>query len=441
MSVKIKPENFKPVARLLTQFKPGKVMRGRATIWDRLHRLVASEGQLKLFTTDGLSFLEWIIPHEGHMADAFEMPIDAEQFNNVALKLNDGDFLMISSANEYLTLIQGHRNLRMAWQSATAYPTPEQGTGPPSEQSVTWTYPTAELSKALAFVATFINNNNKAAGRAVATLNTNHELTAGGAAKQASVVGLNATLRDVSLTQTAARQVSAFLGMLSEEVRITADDKHYTFTCPLNAHRLIVPRESPFQLAPLGRRNELDYEQVEVGREALASSTTFLATVVTAKAKPLEFWLRGGGEGAQLKIVTPHQLEAEKSEDTLPVLRTFHHAGEPATTREEVPVPPAEELKLKVDAEPLRGILTDMEGKLVLLKYFPRQKLLLIEEDPRERTGIRRLAKLLVGTITEPTSIEPIEQEDSGDDQAQDPVPTLSSQESELEHLVGAGVV
>ncbi len=439
MSVKIKPENLKPVARLLAQFKPSKVTRSRSNPWNGLHRLVASEGRLRLLSTDGSSFLEWIISHEGTILDAFDMTVEADQFNNVALRLSDGDLISISSASGYLTLNQGQRNLRMPWQSAPAYPEPERKSGSPIEQPLIWKYPTSDLAKSLDFVAGYINPSNNSLGKDVATLNTSHELTGGGADKQASVLGLNATLTDLSLNQMAARQVSAFLHLLSDKVEVNAADDLYTFTCPLRFHRLIVPRAPRSLLKPLGFVANSDYEQFEVDREELTSSISFLATVVTAKAKPLEFRVRGRGEGASLRIMTPFQLEADKSEDTLPIVRTFHRVGDSPDPEGGTPATPVDEIKLLVNAEPLRGILSSLEGKIVFLKFFPRKKLILIEEDSRERTGIRRLVTLLVGTICEPTK-ELVEEDNlSTTIEASDAITDLQEPSPEL--LVGAAAV
>lgn len=384
MSVQIKPDNLKKVARLTAQVKDIQVPKSKSSPWNGLHRLQAFDDQLRLLTTDGSTFLNWKVTTEASFNDNFDVVLNAGQFNEVALHLKDCP-LQISHLDGVLSLVQEQRHMRMKVHPPVSYPNPDQPSNSPDSDPVTWNYNSLALAESLEFITPFIDDENPNPNRSVATLRANGQLDAGSGKTFGRVQGLDTIPVGLNFKRSTAERVAAFLKQVGPFVEITVCGESYMFRCLKGGHTLVVAGECHSFVDDSVQLANAEYESLKFDKDTLVASLRFLSVVVSGEGKPVGVRTRGRDEVASMRISSGGPVEAEESVDEIQVIRTFIAPEDIKNDQDEPTTDHVRDTNLKLRSTTLREIMAGMKGKFLNLKiYYPKFNLLRIEEEKHE---------------------------------------------------------
>jgi hypothetical protein len=379
MSIQVRPTELKVIAKLSGQVKDTTSNTKRYT-WSSLHRLVVRDGWLIFYTNDGQVFLEWAIPLDNQSDDNYEVVVPAVQFNELASKSMDGSPYYINYQDGLLELSQGQRKLKIRSEPLHAYPDPASV----KPDDPTWLIQASLLNKNLGFVTPFIDEGNAKSSLKVATWTTNGDLIGGTLQLMVRVQGLPVPLVPMNFTQRAAKALSAFLSALEGDVQITVSEKHYHFECPLCHHRLIVAKETASFREPTARE-DAETEVFKVDGPRLLSSVSILEALLPNDINRLLFEIRGYREDAVIKVSTAME-DSKSSQDEIPIIR------ETASTNGSSLL----NTQLSVNSNFLSQALREMNGVILTMKYYNKDKLFYIEDERCNDIDTHRVAMLVV---------------------------------------------
>jgi hypothetical protein len=392
--LQIKPTDLKAIGRVSGSVKDVTSTGGRKNFWNSVHRLILKDRKLKLLTNDGSIWLDWNIPVEGGGEGEFDVLLPAETFNDMAARSSEGGLYDIIRDGGTLLLKQGQRNLRIREESPQEYPLPEEGTN-----HKTFTVPAAPLAKALTFVAPFLDVANPSPPKTVLTWGTEGVMIGGSPKRIARVMGLPRPQHMMSFKQKNAKAVAIFLKQLEGDVKITIDDRHYTFECVNHGHKLLVLGESvqfPTAMASLEGKQTESYK---IDTKTLLSGVTILATLLPAEADRLNLRFKGTTETASLRLSTIGD-DTRNSTDEFPIIRKLYETNGGAAVEIQNPAE-ASVTWIAINARIFQEVLNQMDGTTMEANYYGRHKLLYMQDEKGEDTEITRSLLVTVQPISE----------------------------------------
>lgn len=393
--LQLKPSDLKAVARVSGNVKDVTSSGARRNYWNSVHRLKLKDRKLKLLTNDGSIWLDWNIPIEGGGEGEFDILLPAAQFNDMASRSSEGGLYEVTRDGGILLLKQGQRNLRIREESPQEYPLPEGGTGPR-----TFNVPAGPLAKALSFVSPFLDVANPTAAKTVLTWDTEGMMIGGSPKRIARVTGLPRQPMMLSFKQKNAKAVAIFLKQLEGDVKITVDDRHYTFECANHGHKILVLGET---VQFPGAMRSLEGKQTEtykVDTKTLLSGVTILATLLPAEADRLNLRFKGSAENASLRLSTIGD-DNRNSNDEFPIIRKLWSNESGTLTDVTAQQGDATDSWIAVNARIFQEVLNQMEGITMDATYYGRMKLLYLQDEKGEDSEITRSLLVTVQPISE----------------------------------------
>jgi DNA polymerase III sliding clamp (beta) subunit (PCNA family) len=398
MSISVKPIHLKTAAKVSGSVKDVTPLAGKKLYWNSVHRLVAVNNKLTLYTNDGALWLEWVVPVEGSFTEEFDIIVPAALFNEMASKSAEGALYDIDHSGGILHLTQGQRNLRLKEESNSEYPLPQS---PEESVNHTWTIKTEPFMKGLKFVTPFIDAVNPTASKSVASLTTQGTMAGGSPRRLARVSNLTAPPVGISFKQKTAKSVVAFLSSLGDDVKITVDSSHYTFECPLSGHKLIVSAEAAMFPQTFQNLEGKEDEILKIDNKTITSGVSILSTLLPTDTDRLNVRIKGLGSNASIRLSTLGD-DNKNSNDEFPILRTVMVRGEdgvPAPLEPGGPLP--SDTFIAANVRVLQEALSQMDGVTLEARYYTRMRLLYIED---EKTGDLEIVRSIILNVQNITS-------------------------------------
>lgn len=385
MPLRIKSSDLNAATKLTSRIKDVKEPGDRNLYWSTVHRLVATPERLRLLTTDNDVHLDWSVELNGTDGEQFDILVPAVQVNAVVNNCSGGPLIEVRHDANVLTLSQKtnvlltrealaqpsgpERVLRIKPEGSLAsYPPLPEFTG------TKWTTQADPLARALAFLAPYIDAENPGTGKAVVSWEVGGEVITGSSSAFGFVTGLSSPPVSLSLKQSYAEVVSAFLRALIGNVEIEAAGTVGTFRCPTAGHTLVVPiEERPFS-SRLLYLDEADYEVIRTDCKSLLNGLKTLGALLSNGQKSLELRLSSDGGASMLYLSTPGESTLQ-SRDVIPLAsrkQFLHHEGdEPTVVETDLADGSFNDTVFLVRWESLSDALKSLDTKFVELRYFP----------------------------------------------------------------------
>jgi hypothetical protein len=370
--LQIKPTNIKDIASISGAVKDVSPGGAKKNYWNSVHRLVLKGTSLQLLTNDGSIWLTWNIPLEAGEGE-FDILIPAAQFNDVAARSAEGSLYNLTRDKGIFCLSQGKRNLRLREDSPQTYPEPEKGNG-----AQEFTVNSLVLAKALAFVSPFQDVSNPQINKTVLTWYPEGFMLGGSPRRMAKVERLPKPLKMMSFKQRNARAIAAFLRKLVGDVKITIDDRHYTFTCVTHGHQIQVMEETASFPDLIKNLEKQLTETYKIDNKTINSCVSILGTVLTTDMDRLNMRFRGKANNASLRMSTMGD-DSKNSNDEFPLIRKYwKYETELKDITEESE---AADTWLSINAKVLQEAIAHMEGTYLDCHYYKKMKMLYIQDE------------------------------------------------------------
>lgn len=387
MTVRIQPAVLKAAAKVAAQVKD-TTGAGKRYSWLTLHRLVAQDGGLTLYSNDGSVWLEWRLALDEPTSDTYEILLSSTVFNDTVSKSLDNKPYSIEYGNGEWSLTQGVRQLRLRVENPQVYPDPFDGEG--EQQLTTVTVPTVPLMKALRFVAPFIDPTHAKIKMQVASWTPDGTISAGSGRAVVRVRGVPAAPGVVSGKQRVVRAIAAFLAALGDQVEVTrleiTKDKDVRvlniFACPVNGHRLIVVGESVSFPTVMQDLEGCAADIFKFDGRSLRQGVAVLNPLLPAEADRLFLRIRGEREDSYLTLSTLAD-ETKGSSDEFPIIRD--HV-----------IDPGSEIRVSIHHKVFEHMLNQMEGVILEGRYYPGKRRLYIEDEQAQQGDSVRAVQVSV---------------------------------------------
>lgn len=378
MSVRVNPSELKLAAKLTANVKD--ITGTKKFQWSSLHRLLAKDGHLTLYTTDGQNWLDWDIKIEEPTSDSYDIILPAPLFNDIALKSSDDISYEITEADGLLTLDQGNRHLSVRQETFKVYPQPQKTS---NQEVQSWVIDSGFLNKNLKFITPFIDSENSQASKRVASWTLDGFLVGGSDRLMVCIKGLPAPLVNMSFSQKTAKAVIAFLNAIEGDVQVSYDGNHYIFECPDSFNKITVPVESVVFPSPKDLEGQ-ETEIIKLDGPKLLSSISILSALLPSDSNRLLLDIKGSQEDSYLKLSTLDD-DAKNSSDELPVIRDKFDLDENNLPKE---------TRISVNYAVFESALKEMNGVILEGRYYHSEKLIHLEDERLNEGDTIRIAMI-----------------------------------------------